>query len=594
MGGHIVGLLELVEEGRKDMQNNPRQRERRRWLMMGRLIVLAATASLALATPSTKPAENTPRQTAQILSSQGMAALAARDARASLDAFLDAQQLIKTDKSIPPVDPVRVQASHGLAVAYMLSGKYDKAGEIFKAGDTLDKVASTPAVPRVLLYNRAVLDIKQRVNLMRSIKSVKEYLAAHPENDQEMIDLLGTMLDRAARDERFSKASLFSQASAFYVTAAEKLEAANPDQRRWGVEWVSHKEYATRSKERGKIVAEYDKAAGKLNAALADARSANDYFNSERSKAAMGRGNSLREATRQKQSADSRVAECQALADEKRALIPGYPWLTELVPLVPDESSLPKTVAVATEKPAPMDDGTRPDRPRKIRDVGHETSTPPDDHHPPVDGNPPAVNDPPVNPVPEKPRVAEKPQQVRITRYAAAFPVGFDLLITSGAAVDHAESIGLEDSQGNTHKAELVRADEKTGLALIRVAGQKFAYLNLASTFAGGEVRCVGFPTVAIFSPTPEIMPGKANKPVAGNWSAAFSVNPRLAGAPMILPDGSVVGVVMADRDLPPSQTPAIRLDEVKTFLGDDAPHRANQIKTDPPYVLILTASVLK
>ncbi len=576
-------------------------------LVVGRVVLLAATASLALAMPSTKPADKSGHQTAEILSSQGMAALSARDLKSSLDAFLDAQQLIKTDKSITPVDPLRVQNAHGLAVAYMLAGKYDKAGEVFKAGEILDKIAATSAAPRALLYNRAVLDLKQKINLMRSIKSIKDYLIAHPENDQELVDLLGTMLDRAAHDERFSKAPLFAQCSAFYMTASEKLEAANPDQRRWGVEWLSLREYKSRSKDRDKIVTDYDRAAAKLNSAMADARSASESYNAERGKAAMGRANSFREATYRKQEAELRVNEYQRLADEKRALIPGFPWLAEVSPLLPNDSKSPTVVAIGPQKPVRVEEEKRPFRPRKPKDTDptdHNDPTeppvpvdghPPTDANPPTDHNPPADQNPPPEPVTEQPPAPVKESRVRVTRYAAAFPVASDLLITSGAAVDHAQSINLEDSQGNTLSAELVRADEKSGLALLRVAGKKFAYINLADAFAGGEVRCVGFPSVAIFSPRPEVLNGKANKPSAtGNWFAAFTVNPRLAGAPLITADGRLVGVVMAERDLPPSQTPAVRLEDVKTFLGAESPKQLSSARSDPPYVLMVTVSVSK
>ena len=80
---------------------------RRSLLRAGRVLLLSAAASIALASPATRPAEKPARQTAEILSAQGMAALSAQDAKSSLDAFLDALQLIKTDKTITQLDPAR-------------------------------------------------------------------------------------------------------------------------------------------------------------------------------------------------------------------------------------------------------------------------------------------------------------------------------------------------------------------------------------------------------------------------------------------------------------------------------------------------------
>jgi len=51
--------------------------------------------------------------------------------------------------------------------------------------------------------------------------------------------------------------------------------------------------------------------------------------------------------------------------------------------------------------------------------------------------------------------------------------------------------------------------------------------------------------------------------------------------------------VVMAERDSLPSQTPAVRLDDLKAFVGADLPNQMST-KTDPPYVLMLTALVSK
>lgn len=81
--------------------------------------------------------------------------------------------------------------------------------------------------------------------------------------------------------------------------------------------------------------------------------------------------------------------------------------------------------------------------------------------------------------------------------------------------------------------------------------------------------------------------------PVTVRWSAALTINPRPSGVPLTTADGMPVGVVMAERDALPSQTPAIRLNDVRAFVGTDLPSGMGS-KTDPPYVLKLNALVSK
>jgi len=534
------------------------------------------------ASPTSKPADKPARQTAEILTAQGVAALSANDAHAS-DAFLDALQVLRSDKQISQLDPLRVQVQHGLAIAYLQAGRFDKAGEIFKPGDTLDKVVATPAVPRALVYNRAVLDLTQKFNVMRSIKSVKDFLTLHAEDDEQMLNLLGTLIDRASYDERFSKAPLFDQASKFYETASAKLEQSRNGERRWGIEWVPEKEFKKRSRERQVLVDDYNESAAKLSRASAAAQAAAANVDAQSARAKFGRSNSLGSAQNEKARADAKVASCRRDADEKKALIPHYPWLTDAVPIIPDSTT---AVAINTPKPAP--DASLPAKPATnhrpaTADPTPSTNTPPTD-------TPPVANDVPAD-VP-----APTAARARITHYAAAFPIAPDLLLTARSAVSNASRISLEDAQGSTFTATLERSDEKTGLALIRVAGAKFSFVNLASQFAGGEVKCTGFPSVAIFSPSPETLVGKSAALKAddtGNWLLSFTTNPRLPGAPLTAADGLLVGVAMAERDSVPQQVPAVRLSDVKAFLGSDAPN-VEGAHLDQPYVLQLTATTSK
>ena len=60
------------------------------------------------------------------------------------------------------------------------------------------------------------------------------------------------------------------------------------------------------------------------------------------------------------------------------------------------------------------------------------------------------------------------------TRYAAAFAVAPDLLVTASSAVADATDIEIPTSAGQPIKAEVVRADAPSGLTLLRVSGRAF------------------------------------------------------------------------------------------------------------------------
>jgi hypothetical protein len=167
----------------------------------------------------------------------------------------------------------------------------------------------------------------------------------------------------------------------------------------------------------------------------------------------------------------------------------------------------------------------------------------------------------------EPPRVTT-PRRVRITQYAAAFPVSEDLVVTSAGIVEEGAALQLQSPDGQPITASLVRRDETTGLALLRVTGRKLNPLGLADAFNGGPVTCASFPTVDLFSPAAQAITGNATAPKEG-WLISLNVHPRLAGAPIIY-NARVVGVCVAPRDADRAKLPTVTLEQLKTFLGSD------------------------
>src|SRR5207247_1890499 len=126
----------------------------------------------------------------------------------------------------------------------------------------------------------------------------------------------------------------------------------------------------------------------------------------------------------------------------------------------------------------------------------------------------PETPEAPAAPTPEAPEAPAAPvKHATVVQYAAAFPIAPDLLVSAAAPLEGATRIGLVSADGGTLKAELVRADDATGLALLRLTDRKMSYLTLAADFKGGAVQCAAFPTVNIFNPAAELLNGSAPAP---------------------------------------------------------------------------------
>jgi hypothetical protein len=216
-------------------------------------------------------------------------------------------------------------------------------------------------------------------------------------------------------------------------------------------------------------------------------------------------------------------------------------------------------VAVATPAPAPPPKAITP------RTTPRPKTDAPAKHTDPEPAAPPTI----------QVAAAKAPvvrQKVRISSYAAAFPISDTLVLTAAAPVRGASDIQLQTADGSAVEATLVRADDATGLALLRVEKRKLIPLPIAPAFAGGAVQCAAFPTVNIFNPAAEPITGTIKSaPNGSEWKVALNRHPRLGGSPL-LSANKVVGVELASRESEAAQIPAATLDQIKTFLGSDLP----------------------
>ena len=543
-------------------------------------LVLACLAAPALpshaqtggAASTNKPAATASRAKASLepLLKQGGEALAGGLIKEAREAFLDAVA----------IDARNAKAHHGLALCYLY------AKETRKAAQTFDKAVTLAQKPdRALVLNAAAAHIADRNNA-RAAKLIKDYLTANPkEADEPMVNALGTALMAATPQERNNP--LFSQAAQFYETANKRLEAARPGQKRFGMEWLP----AEQAEAKNRALASQQKQLDLLDQAIATAEEQLVPAEKEliRQKDLIRRGEPPGNYyfQRAEDAYNAALARYQAAVENlERATAnierPKFPEAIALVGI--DDTKAPELTAVAS---ASNDSGTgsftvtRPKRggtrgkpgssvatitPKDLKlGAGSGTKTGSDNTTGGAGMETPGGG---ASVIYEPPKPSKK---VRITQYAAAFPIAPNLAVTSAAAIGDNATLQLQFSDGQSATASLVRKDEATGLALIKIEGKKLVPLILADSFAGGPIACVTFPTADLFTPTGQKIPGNAPAPREGaDWTITLNLHPRVAGSP-ILAGNKVVGVCVASRDAERNKLPAVSLSALKQFVADDA-----------------------
>ncbi|MDB5299020.1 MAG: hypothetical protein JWO87_683, partial [Phycisphaerales bacterium] len=540
-------LFDLVGDRLNDIQDPDLKRR----------LTAAADVRKQLAAALRDSDESRAATVASLLES-GIGALEQAKWKTGLESLADARHIIESH--IKPVDrlknPDYLTALNGIVVAYLNTKETQKAGDLFDDNTPLGKAALGDP-PRDVLWNRAVLDMRQKTKVLRAVKGLREYMEKHKlQADEELLNLFGTGLSianqNAPADPRF-----LNECAEFYVLHNSELERTRPGQHRWGVTWVSEKEAAIHAEEQRKGQALINEAVQRSNAALATYK---QVQNDARPK---GRG-LMKSASEAQVEQAKRVYEgtLRGIAEAK-AQYPQQPWLTDVRPVIPPR---PTALASASPTPSPAQiptaDPTPPPAPSPV----------PTPDATPVPEPSPVPVVPPVRPAPPPP-----PPVIshRTSRYALAFPVDRHRLVTAVEALGSATTVRMEDAQGTVIDAKVVAKGDRLALLEVdasAVPGNGFRYLNVAGNFAGGAVRCAAFPEASVFGPEVRVLTGE-NVPApaaGGNWLVGLSDHPRLPGSPLLNANNEIVGVVLARRDDPRTRLPAIGFREVAQFLADN------------------------
>jgi tetratricopeptide (TPR) repeat protein len=536
-------------------------------------VVLAAAAGPASVRPSGAPspvpaagAKKADPKSLEPLLKQGREALAAGEYKAARDAFSDAAA----------IDQRNVEALHGEGLAYMYLNDFAHALAPMERAMT-----ANPTPSRALVLNMAVCQIGNK-NPMRAATLVMEYLSSHPAQlDEPLLNAMGTALFLA--DDQAKKGRKFAECESFYRSYQQKLEAAKPGMKRWGTQWMA----AAVVDERNTANAAGEKQLASLNRELAslDGRIAEQSREVDKQKDLFRRGfgsqYQVNEAVAMLKSLTDQHDEKQQQAEEAAGKLqrPQFPRTMALVAMddlkPPPVGGANTAVAVGEDaQPAVKTQEQKP-RPAAVRSTpkqGTGTSGNTSGKSSDPKGQQKQAGDevPLIQVAIAKPAAAAR-QRIHISSYGAAFPVSDSLVLTAAAPLAGATEIQLQSADGTPIPATLVRADEQSGLALLRVQGRKLVPMVLGSSFGGGAVQCASFPTVNIFNPSAETISGTAKAPAAGDWKVTLQRHPRLGGAPL-LAGNKVVGVELAGRETDPAQVPAATVQQIKAFLGADLP----------------------
>ena len=502
-------------------------------------------------------------------------------------------------KAALDLEPKNSIALQGLGLAQL------HLGEAAAARATLDAALAGVSSPsRALVINYASAALQSNMG-PRAVKVLRDYLTANAKVvDEPVIDALGICLgqfDDAARRNR-----LFTDTLNFYDAQVKRLEPSYPGLKRWGIEWQDATKVDQLTTANTSVRREAGGVDQRLARMVAEHKTLTDATASHSSRMRGGGRNNDDEA------ADALRAE-QLAGNIQRAIHERDTILARLTrPALPD-SIKPISLNELAPEPAPTIASTKAGSspvqavlpPKRITSdamvpVTRKPTTPVAPQATPekVTDAPEKVTDAfdevtdASEMLPDAPAApVEKVKQI-VTRYAVAFPIAPDLLVSSLQLTSGASKIDVQVGNDDHFAVEVVREDPTSGLVLLRVKGRKFAPMSLAKTFDGGAVQCPSLSGSGIFGASAVMLDADVRRNADGTMTASFASHPKLPGSPLLV-DGKVVGIQLGmlgtnDR----TRIPAIPVETLQKFLGRDLP---NTLQANPdPLQVSVKLSILK
>jgi hypothetical protein len=162
----------------------------------------------------------------------------------------------------PPPAP---QELHEQAVDALRAGKLNESFELMERA-----FDATPSAQRTrpLVLNRAILDLTQRVNVMRAVRDTYQYLRANPQHpDEQALNILGAALNVAADNPRWKKGTLWQSAFKEWERQTNLMNDLRPGYRRWGTQWLTEAQFQSLQEDRDAIDRAIDAQASRVDRA---------------------------------------------------------------------------------------------------------------------------------------------------------------------------------------------------------------------------------------------------------------------------------------------------------------------------------------
>jgi hypothetical protein len=438
-------------------------------------------------------------------------------------------------------EPRNAQAHHGIALAHLLRADNAKA---CSAADQAMLIAQKP--DRTLVINAAAAHFAMK-NYARAARILKDYLAANPKSlDEPVLNALGTTLSKMTAKDKQNR--IFAECTAFYEQVNKRFEAARPGHRRFGADWFTAKDYATLEAAHARHQKELDRLTTAIN--LAEEQIARHQAEIARQQDLLRRGDGsaryyLRQAEQQLLTAQTSLSTAQQKYEDYSANI--------------DKPEFPETIATVSMSATTVSEfsavqtlGT-PDPTVGVTPGGKRV------RKAPVDLNPAGA-------ATVKGQITPATQPARKLGYhAVGFAVTHNLLVTTSTGLDDQSELKVVFNDGTSVLAQLVRKDDTSGMALIRIAAGRMSCLPIADAFEPGAVFCVTYPDA---TGRPRVVTGKAAAPGAGEWTVGVASHAKIAGSPLLGEQGKVVGMCIAGGDA--RNAAAVTLAQIKALVGND------------------------
>jgi len=451
--------------------------------------------------------------------------------------------------------PTDAEAWHGLSIAHFL---LDNDTAAAKAMAEVHRLAPKPT--RALVHNSAAVHLDAGLSMVAA-GEVMDYLKATPDPlDEPLQNVLGYALSQAESEESIPLAKL-DAARRFYAEYDARLNAVIPEKKRWGNTWVS-------AQEANNFHAAWRKAEVASRALMDEIATMKRQLADANRDVARAKEAARRNPKNPKKREELSEAQQQAVQFQSTSRVKQ----TDLARIQSEQPAAPfadSVRAIAPDRNTPPAVG----EPEVYLTPASEIVSKPEPEIPSTEK--------PVRPTPNAtPTGPVKP--IRIL--TAAFPISHELYVSADAMLQGAGDLQIRGQQQPNARLTIVRRDAKLGVALLRITGDRVAFLNLADKASPGQVQCIGFPTDSIFDATAE--------PIAGNAKLENDrmqiITDRAVGAVggPVISKGKVVGVILSVDKEDATLIHALPVEKLREFLGDDLP-KSSSVQPDPSTIVV-------